>query len=122
MIVVPDQSKRTISLKNSGQPAIIKVSRQTFEVRDFDVQVSMSSRSFVTGLCMLIQADIFPMSTKMEMLWQSGNHKMAVMLLTLHWRLDDRLTEGLLQFRVPSLPHLVYPSAKRVALFLVDLS
>ena len=32
------------------------------------------------------------------------------------------VTEGVPRFRVQSLPHLVYPSAKRVALFLVDLS
>ena len=39
---------------------------------------------------------------------------------TLHWCSDDQITEGVLRFRVLCLPHLVYPSVGRVALFQVD--
>ena len=40
---------------------------------------------------------------------------------TLHWCPDDRLSEGVLRFCVYDLPHLVYPSEGRAALFSVDL-
>ena len=56
-------------------------------------------------------------------LWWSGIRKIADAIPTLHWRPDDRLTEGVPRFRVLCLlSHLVYPSVGRVALFLVDLS
>ena len=55
------------------------------------------------------------------LLWWSGNHKISVLFLTLHWRPNDRLTKGVPRFRVQSLLHLVYPSVGQVALFLVDL-
>ena len=56
------------------------------------------------------------------LVWWSGIRKIADAIPTLHWRPDDRLTEGVPRFRVYSLPHLVYPSVGRVALFSVDLS
>ena len=50
----------------------------------------------------------------------SGGRSILESIPTLHWRSDDRLTEGVLRFRVYCLPHLVYPSLGRVALFQVD--
>ena len=42
-------------------------------------------------------------------------------IITLRWRPDDRLTEGVLRFRVDVfLPHLVYSSVGQAALFSVD--
>ena len=41
---------------------------------------------------------------------------------TLHWCSDDQITEGVLRFRVLCLPHIVYPSVARIALFSVDES
>ena len=51
-----------------------------------------------------------------------GDHKI-LLIPTLHWRPDDRLTEGVPRFRaLRLLAHLVYPWVGRVALFLMDLS
>ena len=56
-------------------------------------------------------------------MWWSGDRSFYEAIPTLHWRPDDRLTEGVLRFRVLLFPpHLVYPSVGRAALFQVDLT
>ena len=53
--------------------------------------------------------------------WWSGDRSFYEAIPTLHWYPDDRLSEGVLRFRaLYFLPHLVYPSVGRAALFSVD--
>ena len=53
-------------------------------------------------------------------LWWTGDCSFYETIKTLYWRPDNRLTEGVLRFRVYCFPHYVYPSVGRVALFSVD--
>ena len=60
--------------------------------------------------------------TPESLMWWNGIRKIADAIPTLHWRPDDRLTEGVIQFSVDViLRQFVYPSVGRVALFSVNL-
>ena len=44
-----------------------------------------------------------------KVMWWSGDHSFDEAMPTLHWRPEERLTEGVLLYRVDIfLPHLVY--------------
>ena len=76
--------KPTIPLRNCGQSENRIVSFQTLDVRDSGVQVSMVFNTWGTGLCLLKNTEILPISMKSDLLYTQTLYSIFRWL-----RLDD---------------------------------
>ena len=91
---------------------------ENMEVRE--AHASMGSNKFRQRLTSQA-AQIVAKPIRTVRVWWSGDRYFEESILTVYWRPDDRLTEEVLRFRIlDSLPHLVYTSVGRVALFQVN--
>ena len=102
-------------LNDSGSRSII---RFTHDFGIFSQELTVKSRVTMIYLRFIREKRQAKIRARAP-LWWSGIHLIADVITTLHWRPDDRLSDGILRYRVLIffLVHLVYPSVGRVALF-----